>query len=72
MMKIKVGDYASDIHDGSLESVMKVTGHDENNHLGIWYKGTKEVGAGSIPNDRVGPGCDPDHGVHITKYTDWD
>ncbi|MBS1042078.1 hypothetical protein JK203_14675 [Gluconobacter cerinus] len=72
MTKIEIGHFACDRNHGFSEKTMKVTGHDGNNHLGVWYENQKETGPGSIPNERVEAGWDPETTLPISIYTDKD
>ena len=70
MTKIDIGYFAMDSRAEHTEKVLKVTGHDQENHIGIWYDDDLKIGSGSIPNEHVRLGTDPDQISSLSTYSE--
>lgn len=70
MTKIDIGNFAIDSRTWLNGKVLKVTGHDQENHIGIWYDDDLKIGSGSIPNEHVRLGTDPDQISPLSTYSE--
>jgi len=68
--KIDIGYFAMDSRAEHTGKVLKVTGHDQENHIGIWYDDDLKIGPGTIPNEYARLGIDPDQIPPVSTYSE--